>query len=152
VTATKDPTTVLENRKEAWNTFVEQTKLLVTLASAFVRAPPALKIILELRIDLWVFIAEALFVLSVLSGYFALATITGSQFEGEFNVYRKAARLSDLAQFFSYLLGLCGFLYWVFSKAVSPATSHEVEVRVLGQKNATSTGTRVDVDAFTATT
>ena len=40
----------------------------------------------------------------------------------------------------------------VFSKAVNPATSHKVEVRVLGQKSASSTGTRVDVDAFTTTT
>ena len=40
----------------------------------------------------------------------------------------------------------------VFSKAVSPATSHKVEVRVLGQKWSSSTGTRVDVDAFTTTT
>lgn len=40
----------------------------------------------------------------------------------------------------------------VFSKAVDPATGHKVEVRVLGKKNASSTGTRVDVDAFTTTT
>ncbi len=39
----------------------------------------------------------------------------------------------------------------VFSKAVDPTKSHTVEVRVLGQKNASSTGTRVDVDAFTTT-
>jgi aspartokinase len=36
-------------------------------------------------------------------------------------------------------------------QSVSPATSHKVEVRVLGQKNASSTGTRMDVDAFTTT-
>jgi hypothetical protein len=40
----------------------------------------------------------------------------------------------------------------VFSKAVNPATSHKVEVRVLGQKHTSSTGMRVDVDAFTTTT
>jgi hypothetical protein len=40
----------------------------------------------------------------------------------------------------------------VFSKEVSPATSHKLEVRVLGQKSASSTGTRVDVDTFTTTT
>jgi hypothetical protein len=37
----------------------------------------------------------------------------------------------------------------VFSKnALNPAVSHTVEVRVLGTKNASSSGTRVDVDAF----
>jgi probable HAF family extracellular repeat protein len=39
----------------------------------------------------------------------------------------------------------------VFSKAVSPTTSHKLEVRVLGQKNASSTSTRVDIDAFVRT-
>jgi Zn-dependent metalloprotease len=39
----------------------------------------------------------------------------------------------------------------VFSKAVSPTTSHKLEVRVLGQKNASSTSTRVDIDAFVTT-
>ena len=39
----------------------------------------------------------------------------------------------------------------VFSKTVNPATSHKPEVRVLGQKHASSTGMRVDVDAFTTT-
>jgi CSLREA domain-containing protein len=39
----------------------------------------------------------------------------------------------------------------VFSKAVSPTTSHKLEVRVLGQKNGSSTSTRVDIDAFVTT-
>jgi hypothetical protein len=39
----------------------------------------------------------------------------------------------------------------VFSKAVNPAITHKLEVRVLGQKNASSTGTRVVVDAFLLT-
>jgi hypothetical protein len=39
----------------------------------------------------------------------------------------------------------------VFSKAVSATTSHKLQVRVLGQKNASSTSTRVDIDAFVTT-
>jgi hypothetical protein len=39
----------------------------------------------------------------------------------------------------------------VFSKAVTPATSHKLEVKVLGQKNTSSTGTQVDIDAFMTT-
>jgi bacillolysin len=39
----------------------------------------------------------------------------------------------------------------VFSKAVSSTTSHNLQVRVLGQKNASSTSTRVDIDAFVRT-
>jgi hypothetical protein len=36
----------------------------------------------------------------------------------------------------------------VFTKAVSATATHKLEVRVLGTKNASSTGTKVDVDAF----
>jgi len=39
----------------------------------------------------------------------------------------------------------------VFSKAVSPTTSHKLKVIVTGQKNASSTSTRVDIDAFVTT-
>jgi len=38
-----------------------------------------------------------------------------------------------------------------FSKAVDHASTHKLEVRVLGQKNTSSTGTRVDIDAFVPT-
>ena len=38
----------------------------------------------------------------------------------------------------------------VFTKAWSTSANHTVEVRALGTKNAASTGTRVDVDAFVA--
>jgi CSLREA domain-containing protein len=36
----------------------------------------------------------------------------------------------------------------VFARAVDPSRSHTLEVRVLGTKNASSTGRRVDIDAF----
>jgi subtilisin family serine protease len=39
----------------------------------------------------------------------------------------------------------------VFSKAVSSTTTHNLQVRVLGQKNTSSTSTRVDIDAFVTT-
>jgi hypothetical protein len=39
----------------------------------------------------------------------------------------------------------------VFSKAVDPAKTHTLQVIVLGQKNGSSTGTRVDIDAFITT-
>ena len=36
----------------------------------------------------------------------------------------------------------------VFARALDPAVAHKVQVRVLGTKDASSTGARVDVDAF----
>ena len=38
----------------------------------------------------------------------------------------------------------------VFTKSWSSSASHTLEVRVLGTKNASSSGKRVDVDAFVA--
>ena len=77
----------LDSRKEACKTFVEQTKLLVGLASAFVVAPAAVVAVSKLRIDKWIIMAEILFIVSVFSGYIALGAIAGSQHKGEFNVY-----------------------------------------------------------------
>jgi hypothetical protein len=102
-----------DNRKEACKTFVEQTKLLVTLASAFVVAPAAAQAILDLKIDKWIIGAESLFIASVLGGYIALASVAGSQADGSFDVYRSATQWFGRIQFFSYLLGLLIFMYWL---------------------------------------
>jgi hypothetical protein len=107
-----------EGKKEAVKTYVEQTKLLVTLASAFLFAPPALVGILKDRSAIhitpaqlkWLIAAEVLFIASVLAGYIVLATISGSQHKGEFNVYRCATRIFSIFQFFEYLGGLIIFL------------------------------------------
>jgi hypothetical protein len=71
-----------EGKKEAVKTYVEQTKLLVTLASAFLFAPPTLIAIVKDRPTAhvtpaqfrWFVAAEALFILSVLAGYLVLAS------------------------------------------------------------------------------
>jgi hypothetical protein len=113
VTPTVDP--ALDGRKEACKTYVEQTKLLVTLASAFLFAPAAILALLKDSpfIERWLgwqlIGAEVAFVASVLCGYVARSGITGSQDSGAFNVYRKATRLSSLAQFGLYLVGMVLF-------------------------------------------
>jgi heme A synthase len=103
----------LENKKEACKTFIEQTKLLVTLASAFVVAPAAVVAVSKLRIDKWIIVAEVLFILSVLFGYIALGAIAGSQHKGEFNVYNENVKWAGRFEFCAYLLGLCFFMYWL---------------------------------------
>ena len=105
----------LEWKKEACKTYIEQTKLLVTLASAFLVAPAAILGLLKDHpfVERWfgwqLIGAEAAFVVSVLSGYVALSGITGSQDRGDFDVFRKGVRWSSLVQFFSYLLGMVLF-------------------------------------------
>ncbi len=111
----EDPIKKLEGRLEACKTFIEQTKLLVTLASAFVVAPAAVIAVSKLRIDKWIVIAEILFIVSVLSGYMALGAVAGSQHKGEFNVYKGELKWTGRIQFYSYFIGLWFFMYWLIT-------------------------------------
>jgi hypothetical protein len=116
----------LENRKVACSTYVDQTKLLVTLASGFVLAPaallglsgPALGPVGIFAILSFVF-AELFFIGSILLGYLAIASVVGSQDDGTFNVYRPATRVFSLLQIGSYLSGMAVFLLLVLVKLLS---------------------------------
>lgn len=109
------PPTALDGKKEACKTYLEQTKLLVTLASAFLLVPAGLLTVLKDKTKLsgaaldWFVIGEVCFIISVLAGYIAVATVTGTQFKDEFNIYRPATRLFSLLQFAGYLAGLIMF-------------------------------------------
>jgi hypothetical protein len=109
--ATPDP---MDGKKEACKTFVEQTKLLVTLASAFLVVPVGLVAFFTDKTtpamgiaSLWeLLLAEGCFVASVLMGYVVLGTIAGSQDGGSFDVYRRATRNFSFAQIGAYLGGM----------------------------------------------
>lgn len=110
--------TVTDGKKEACKTYIEQTKLLVTLASAFLFAPAALVTILKDKTSAglddctlsWFVAVEVLFVFSVLSGYVVLGSLAGSQDDGSFNVFRTATRCFSLLQFGSYVVGIGVFV------------------------------------------
>ena len=109
---------ISDGKKEACKTYLEQTKLLVTLASAFLFAPASLLAILKDRLALkigstdmyWFVVSEALFIASVLAGYVAVGSIAGSQDSDTFDVFRPATRIASLIQFGSYLLGIIVFI------------------------------------------
>lgn len=107
----------LDGRKEACKTYIEQIKLLVTLASAFLFAPAAIFGLFDKnsyveRGLVGGFVgAEIAFVLSVLSGYIALGSVSGSQDAGTFDVFRPATRGWSLAQFAFYLVGIALFVW-----------------------------------------
>lgn len=113
-----------ENRIEACKTYVEQTKQLLTLASAFLIVPAGLMALLTdkgvsllpARIKCLFLLSEVCFVGSVLAGYVVLATIAGSQAKGLFDVYRGATRLSSFAQLGGYIGGLAVFV-WLLAVA-----------------------------------
>jgi hypothetical protein len=115
-----------EGRKEALKTFIEQTKILITLASGFVLAPPAVLSFLRkpaptpspgCAVPLvpslpwerfnW---AEGLLVASILFGYLVLSTIAGSQHQGNYDVHRPMTRLFSVLQIVLYLVGVILFL------------------------------------------
>jgi hypothetical protein len=112
-----------EGRKEACKTYIEQTKLLVTLASAFVVAPAAViplftannRLMVSHDLVMQFFTAELSFIASVLVGYVVLATIAGSQHRDEFNVYRKATRIFSLLQIAAYVVGLYRFVQFLLT-------------------------------------
>jgi hypothetical protein len=133
--ATVDP---LANQKEACKTYVEQTKLLVTLASAFLVAPAAAlplirgsnaNIITATEWRLFVG-SESAFVFSVLLGYVVLATITGSQHDGTYNVYRPATRVSSIFQIVAYLVGLILFALLSLQLLTTPPPPPPLRPRV----------------------
>lgn len=103
-----------EGRKAACSTFAEQTKLLMSLASGFILAPPVVTSFLKLQITWHVVTAEVLFVLSVLASYVVLGALAGTQYKGEFNVYRPAVMVTGWAQLLSYVVGLALFGWWFF--------------------------------------
>jgi hypothetical protein len=113
-----------DGKAEALKTFIEQTKLLVSLASGFVLAPPAVLSFLR-RPDTrppstvpWpaFFWAEGLLIASILAGYVVLGTIAGSQHIGDYNVHRPATRISSIVQLLLYLAGIVVFL--LMTKAI----------------------------------
>ena len=125
-------------KQEAAKTYVEQTKLLVTLASAFLLAPVGLVALLKDRAAIGLtsyqttsfVIAEILFVLSVLSGYVVLGCVTGSQDDGSFDVFRRATRCSSLAQLAFYVLGLSVFVCLAIQLASLPITTLPTTLQV----------------------
>lgn len=112
-------------KSDALKTYVEQTKLLVTLASGFIIAPAAALQLFRssdgkaaLRIPIKTFgTAEAALILSVVAGYAVLGSIAGSQHIGDFNVYRTATRLLSLVQLAFYLIGLSLFVVLIIRLA-----------------------------------
>lgn len=110
-----------DGRKEACKTYIEQVKLLVTLASAFVVAPAAMipliggagRVIASNDLVRRFFRAELAFIFSVLAGYVALATIAGYQHRNDFNVYRPATRVVSIVQILAYLFGLWEFVHFL---------------------------------------
>ncbi len=90
-----------EDLREAAKTYTEQTKLFVGLASAlgvaqvFTGADAAHRCYVVLMI--------VLLIVSVLCGYFTLGALAGTQYEGEYNIYRPAIRITSILQVVAFL-------------------------------------------------
>ncbi|MCF8369344.1 MAG: hypothetical protein K9G76_09905 [Bacteroidales bacterium] len=108
-----------EHHKDSIKTYTEQTKLLVTLASAFIIAPAAtFTLVPEANLYLLIF-SELFFVLSVLSGYVVLASISGWQAINKYDVDRPATRNSSRFQITFYLIGLILFVVMIKNASIN---------------------------------
>jgi hypothetical protein len=122
-----DDQPLIDARKEAVKTYIEQTKLLVALSSAFVLAPAGVVAVLKDRAAVgltpaqlaWFIVADVLFIFSVFMGYVVLGTIAGYQHLNKFDVHRSATRNCSLLQIFSYVVGLIVFMYFSYGLIVS---------------------------------
>jgi hypothetical protein len=95
-----------ENHKnDACKTYLEQTKLLVTLASAFIVAPAIFsdKLSIINSFSIWM---ELFFIGSVFAGYVVFGTISGTQYNGKFDVYNIGTRVFSYVQILLFILGL----------------------------------------------
>ncbi|WP_299226565.1 hypothetical protein [uncultured Psychroserpens sp.] len=101
-------------KNDACKTYLEQTKLLVTLSSAFIIAPAVFieKIGFFSTISLFM---EVCFVLSVFMGYVVFGTISGTQFKGEYNVYNKGTKIFSWLQISLFMIGLVLLLINLYS-------------------------------------
>lgn len=95
-----------ENHKnEACKTYLEQTKLLVTLASAFIIAPIALFEKFQTMDNLTV-LMEISFILSIFAGYVVFGSVSGTQYKGECNVYNIGTRIFSWVQIGLFFIGI----------------------------------------------
>jgi len=115
----------LDNKKEALKTYIEQTKLLITLASAFIIAPAVIFKDLANVNHATLIWMEVCFIGSVLSSYVVMGAITGTQHKGDYDVNRGAIRVWSFAQLILYVVGLIIFIGGLLtpSTVVSPATT-----------------------------
>jgi hypothetical protein len=95
-----------EGEKAAVNTYIEQTKLLVTLASALIVVPTLVENKFPSGSAVPICMSVGSAVTSVLAGYVVLATISGYQHLGRFDVHRPATRVSSIVQIVAYLVGM----------------------------------------------
>lgn len=131
--AANNPKLPTDGEKEACKTYLEQTKLLVTLSSAFLIAPAGLVSFFSERVGVGIGSsglnllvgAESCFVASVLAGYVVLATLSGSQHLNKFDVFRPATRWSSISQLGCYIAGLFLFVLLARTLFVSAAAEQQ---------------------------
>jgi len=139
---TPTPEEIKAGKVASVQTYMEQTRLLVTLASAFLLAPAGIIGLLKDRsggglgtLDIVGFIgAELCFVASVCAGYVVLGTIAGWQAKGLFDVFRPATRRTSLVQIGLYLAGMLIFTGLTLSLATavpSPTPQKPTLIRIM---------------------
>lgn len=104
----------MDSKKEECQIYIKQTKLFMTLTSAFLLAPVALVMTLKDKSATgfdgsalaWFAGVEALFACSVLSGFIVLDSLAKPQNDGSFDAFGKTTRLFSILQFRLFVAGI----------------------------------------------
>jgi len=103
--------------------YLEQVKILTTLASALLLSPGFVLALLRIREDIGlsdkqllhatiaVGGSSAAFLLTIFFTYFIYSSIAGDLNEGECNIYREETQRFSIMQFVAVLIG-CSFYIW----------------------------------------
>jgi len=115
-------------KKYAVEKYLEQVKILTALATALLLPPNAIIAFksdgiesavgaLDPGVKIWLLIMNISFIAVIIMTYFIYSAIVGHAHDGEYDIYRPAARIFSILQFAGILLG-CIALIVLFSKLV----------------------------------
>lgn len=109
-----NPAMIIDIKKGEHKACMRQIKRYMALTSVFLLVPVALVVILKSKSAAgsddftlaWLVAAEMLFMCSVLSGGIVLGSLTKSQDDGSFDIFRSTTTLFSRLQFVLFLTGI----------------------------------------------
>ncbi len=134
--ANAKPQNHIDDKKEACKTYQEQTKLLVTLASAFILVPVVFFEKINFAGGKGITM-ESLFISSVLMGYVVFGSITGTQRVGEYDTDRPAIRLFSFLQIGMFLIGMAFLFNLIINSTDQKKTVEEKEIKIIHKGDTT---------------
>ncbi len=115
------------NQKYAIEKYIDQVKVLTTLASALLFSPGILATIFSLtgdmtlsdqvkqQVTIAVLISSGSSLIAILLAYFIYSSLIGMIYHNEYNLYRPTTRILSILQFFLIIISCISFIYLIYS-------------------------------------